>query len=87
MQLLQSTCNTDKQNLWGKIGEVEKKVPDVSALVTTAVLKTNISEIENKILDASGLVLTTSLNTKNGEVENKIQDVSKIQNTKYQMVQ
>ena len=38
MLLLQSTCNTDKQNF-------EKKVPDVSALVTTAVLKTNISEI------------------------------------------
>ena len=55
MQLLQSTCNTDKKNLQGKIGEVEKKVPDVSALVTTAVIKTNISEIENKILDASGL--------------------------------
>ena len=80
MLLLQSTCNTDKQNF-------EKKVPDVSALVTTAVLKTNISEIENKILYASGLVLTNSLNTKIGEVENKIQDVSKIQNTKYQMVQ
>ena len=55
MQLLQSTCNTDKKNLQGKNGEVEKKVPDVSALVTTAVIKTNISEIENKILDASGL--------------------------------
>ena len=54
------------------IRDVDKKVPDVSGLVTTTVLNTKISEVENKIQDTSSLVITTFFNTKTGEVENKI---------------
>ena len=67
--------NTDKQNLEKNIGEVENKIPDVSGLVTTAVLNTNIGEVENKIPDISALATTAVLNTKIGEVENKIPNV------------
>ena len=45
---------------------------DVSDLVTTTVLDTQISEVKNKILDVSTLVTTTVLKTKTGEAENKI---------------
>ena len=38
------------------MGDVKKKVPDVSGLVTTTVLNTKISEIENEILNLSVLV-------------------------------
>ena len=34
-----------------KIGEVGKKIPDTSGLVTTSVLNTKINENENKIPD------------------------------------
>ena len=40
--------NTEKQNLKKKIGDTDKKIPDLSGLVTTTVLNTKISEIENK---------------------------------------
>ena len=59
-----------------KIGDINKKIPDISALVTTTVLNTKISEVENKILDTRGLVITTVGNTKIGEAANKILDVS-----------
>ena len=59
-----------------KIGDINKKIPDISALVTTTVLNTKISEVENKILDTRGLVITTVGNTKIGEAENKILEVS-----------
>ena len=59
-----------------KIGDINKKIPDISALVTTTVLNTKISEVENKILDTRGLVITTVDNTKIGEAKNKILDVS-----------
>ena len=49
-----------------------KKIPDISRLVTAAVLNTKISEAKNKIPDTSSLVTTTVLNTKTGEVENKL---------------
>ena len=58
-----------------KIGEVENKIPDTSALALTAVLKTKIGDIE-KIPDASGLVTAFVLNTKI-EVENEIPDHAK----------
>ena len=64
--------NTGKQNLEKKIGDVDKKIPDTSGLVTTTVLNTKISEVENKIPNTSNLVATTVLNTKISEVENKI---------------
>ena len=35
--------NTDKQNLEKKIGDVHKKIPDISGLVATTVLNTKIS--------------------------------------------
>ena len=44
-----------------------KKIPDVSYLVTTTVLNTEISEVENKIPDTGSLVTTSILNTKIGE--------------------
>ena len=34
-----------------KCGDVENKLPDITGLVTTAVLNTEISEAENKIPD------------------------------------
>ena len=41
-------CNIDKQNLKKKIGDVNKKIPDVSELVTVTVLNTKIKEVEKK---------------------------------------
>ena len=41
--------NTDKQILEKKIADVDKKVPEVSGLVTTTVLNSEIGEVENKI--------------------------------------
>ena len=64
--------NTDKQNLEKKIGDVDKKIPDTSGLVTTAVLKTKITDVEKKILNTSSLVNTAILNTIISEVDNKI---------------
>ena len=54
----------------------DKKIPDVSSLVTTTLLNTKISEVENKIPNTSGVVTTTVLNTKIGEVDSKIPGVS-----------
>ena len=68
--------NTDKQSLDKKIGDVDKKIPGVSGLVTATVLTTKIGEVDNKIPSTSGLVTTIVLDTKIGEVEHKIQGVS-----------
>ena len=62
------------------IGDVDKKAPGISALVTTTVLHTKIGEVESKIQNVSGLVTTVAFNTKIGEVENKIHDVSGLVN-------
>ena len=35
---------------------MDKKIPDVSGLLTTTVLNTKIIEVENKIHDVTGLV-------------------------------
>ena len=56
--------NTDKQNSEKKIGNVDKKIPDTSRLLTTTVLNTKINEVENKISNTSNLVTSTVLNTK-----------------------
>ena len=50
-----------------------KKIPEVSELVTTAVLIKKIGEGEHKIPDISGVATTTVLNTKIGENEKKYQ--------------
>ena len=50
---------TDKQNLEKKIGYSDKKIRDVSELVTTTVFNTKIKEGDNKIPDLSGLVKKT----------------------------
>ena len=47
------------------MGDVENKLPEISGLVTIAVLDTKNGEFEN----TSKLVNTTLLNTKIGEVE------------------
>ena len=56
-----------------KIRDIENKIPEVSGLVTTTILK--LGEVENNIPDTSGLVTAAVLNTKLGEVENKTPDV------------
>ena len=61
-------CNTDKENLEKNIGDVDKKIQDMSGLVITAVLNTKMYEVENKIPDTSSLMTTAVLNTKIGEV-------------------
>lgn len=39
-----------------KIDEVEKKIPNISSLATTAVLNSKIGKVENRIPNVSGLV-------------------------------
>ena len=72
-----SQCNTDKQNLEKKIGDVGNIIPDTSGLVTTTALNAKLGEVENKILNTNSLVTTTVLNTKISEVENKIPELGK----------
>ena len=64
--------NTDKQNLEEKIGDVDKKIPATSGLVTTTASNAKISEVKSKIPDTCSLVTITVLNTKISVVENKI---------------
>ena len=54
---------------------MDKKITDLSDLVTTTVLNIKISKNENKIPDTS-LMTETALNTKISEVENKTPDNS-----------
>ena len=49
--------------------DVDKKLSDVSGLVTTTVLNTNIKEVENKIPNVSGLAKKTNYNTKISDTE------------------
>ena len=67
--------NTEKQKLEKKIGDPDKKIPDI--LLTSIVLNTKTSEAENKLPDTNSLMTTTDLNSKIGEVENKITDHAK----------
>ena len=59
-----------------KVGDFKNKIPEISGLVTTAVLNTKIGQVENKIPNVTNLLNTTGLNTKVGEVENKIANVT-----------
>ena len=45
-----------------KIGDVDKKIPEVSRLMTTTVLNTKIKEVKNEIPDLNGLFKKTDYN-------------------------
>ena len=45
-----------------KISEVENKIPNTSALVTTTALNTKICEVENEISDNSKYITTEEFN-------------------------
>ena len=49
--------------------DVGRKLSDVSGLVTTTVLNTNIKEVENKIPNVSGLAKKTNYNIKISDTE------------------
>lgn len=55
---------TDKQGLEKKIEDFDRKILDVSNLISNTTLKTNIDEVNKKIPDVSGLVTNTALNAK-----------------------
>ena len=51
---------------------MDKKIPDVSGLLTTTVLNTKIIEVENKIHDVTGLVKKkTDYDAKISDIEGK----------------
>ena len=55
---------TQIKKIWReKIGDVDKKIPDVSGWVTTTGFNSKIAEVKNKIPDTSGLVTTNVLHT------------------------
>ena len=54
------------------IWDVDKKIPDTTALVTTAVLNTKTTKVKSKIPDTSNLVTTTAFNTKINLVHNSV---------------
>ena len=59
--------NTHKHYMKKKIGDVVSKIPGISGLATTAVLKTKIVEVENKdakISDIQGKYLATAVYNK-----------------------
>ena len=64
-----SQCNTDKQSLEERIGDVNKKRPDVSGLVTTNFFNTKISKVENKIPNVSGVVQKSDYDAKITDIE------------------
>ena len=47
-----------------KNGDVDKKIPDTSGLVTTTVLNIKISEVEDEILDNSKYITTQIFNSR-----------------------
>ena len=51
-------CNTDRKS-GKKIGDANKKIPDVSGLMTNIVLNTKFGEVESKIPDVRDLVQKT----------------------------
>lgn len=63
------------KNLEKRTGDVDKKIFEVSGLVTTVVCNKKICEDEDKIPEISSLATTAVLNTKIGDVENKIPDL------------
>ena len=69
-------CTTDKQTFGNKIGDMDKKVPGVSSLVSATVPNTKIDEVQRKMPYVRRLDTATVLDTKIGEVENKIRSIS-----------
>ena len=59
--------NADKQNLEKTIGNVVKKTPNTSGLVTTTVLKIKISEVESKVPDNCKYITTQEYNKLTGD--------------------
>ena len=77
--------NTKFNTLNAKVINIEKKIPDATALIHINQYNTDkenldkkIGDTGKKILDTSGLVTTTVLNTKISEVKNKIPDTSSL---------
>ena len=54
-----------------------KKIPNVGALVITAVFNTKIGEVKNKIPDVSGFVKETVYGTKISDIEKEYCTTSK----------
>ena len=71
--VLKTKYDTDKSDLKEEISDVEKKIPNTSALVRNTDLSAKVSEIESEIPSISGLVTSAALTA----VQNKIHDVSK----------
>ena len=65
-----SKCNADTQYINKKNRDVKNKIPDISGLVTIAVLNTKTGEAENKNPDVSDLTTKAVLDTKISKVEN-----------------
>ena len=63
--------NRDKQNLKKIIGNVAKKIPDISGLVTATVLDTKIKDVDCKITGLSGLVKKAHYDGKILQIEGK----------------
>ena len=63
--------NNVKQKLEKKIGDIDKKIPDVSGLMTMTVLDTKIKEVDNKIPDLSGLIKKIDYEAKILEIKGK----------------
>ena len=64
-------CNTDKQGLAKRIGDVGKKIPDVSGLVTTNFLNRKISKVENGISNVGVVVQKPDYDAKITDIKGK----------------
>ena len=71
---LETTYDTDKQDLEKKISDAEKSIPNASVLVKKTDYNFKIAEIESKIPSITGLATNSALTA----VENKIPDVSNL---------
>ena len=60
---------TDKQNLQKEIGDIDKKVLDISGFMATTVLNTKIVKVEKA--DVSELVKKTDYDAKIKDIEGK----------------
>ena len=63
--------NTDKQNLEHKIGDVNKKIPDIRRLLTATALNTKIIKVKNNIPAVSDLVKKTDYDVNILEIDGK----------------
>ena len=70
--------NTDKQNLEHKIGDVNKKIPDIRRLLTATALNTKIIKVKNNIPAVSDLVKKTDYDVNILEIDGKYPTTSKL---------